>query len=158
MSSQAVGAVFTLLVVYQIKHYLADFPLQTWWMLGKFKEKDWVLPLAAHAGVHAAFTFIISVYFLYFCGVKDQGLLAVQLTLVDFGIHFTMDRIKASPKMLGHYKSLCQHDFLNKPNMDGERWAGKVKSNTKFWRSLGIDQMVHHLTHYYIIWSLIHAI
>lgn len=149
--------VFILLVVYQEKHYLADFPLQTWWMLGKFKEKGWVLPLAAHAGVHACFTGFISCVFLYL-NKSTHYLLPFCLASVDFVIHFTMDRIKASPKLLGKYKSLCQHDFEHKANMGEERWQQKLRSNTKFWRALGWDQKVHHLTHYYIIWRLIHNV
>jgi len=141
--------VFILLVVYQEKHYLADFPLQTWWMLGKFKEKGWVLPLACHAGVHALFTLIITLF------VAPR---MWWLCLVDFVIHFAMDRIKASPKLLGRFKSLCQHDFEHKSNMTKERWEGKMRSNKYFWRSLGWDQKVHHLTHYYIIWRLIHSV
>jgi Protein of unknown function (DUF3307) len=143
---EKIGLVFILLVVYQIKHFIADFPLQTWWMLGKFKEKGWVLPLAAHAGVHALLTLLI---------VLRTAPEVWWISGVDFGIHFTMDRIKASPALLGRYKSLCQHDLLNKPNMDRARWEGKLRNNQNFWWSLGIDQMVHHLTHYYLIWEII---
>ena len=39
-----------LAVIYQVKHFLADYPLQTPYMLQKFKEQDWETPLAAHAG------------------------------------------------------------------------------------------------------------
>jgi len=42
--------------------------------------------------------------------------------------------------------------------MGEERWQQKLRSNTKFWRALGWDQKVHHLTHYYIIWRLIHNV
>jgi hypothetical protein len=149
---------FVLLAIYQLKHYLADFPLQTPWMLGKFNEKGWVKPLAAHAGVHACFTgFICSIYFALLDTSPKHLLLVFGLALFDFATHFTMDRIKASPKMLGKYKSLCSHNFQYKDSMAPEEWARKVRSNKKFWRSLGIDQMVHHLTHYYIVWRLIHA-
>jgi hypothetical protein len=148
MVAQQLELAFILLVVYQEKHFFADFPLQTPWMLGKFKEKGWVAPLAAHAGVHAIFTIVIALFVvpsLWWLG------------LVDFGIHFAMDRIKASPRMLGRYKSLCAHDFEHKSNMSADRWEGKMRSNRYFWWSLGLDQKVHHLTHYYIIWRLVHG-
>lgn len=42
-------------VAFLIKHFLADFLLQTDWMAaGKDRPKGWLLPLAAHAGVHVA--------------------------------------------------------------------------------------------------------
>lgn len=133
---------FILLFIFQIKHFLADFPLQNEYMLGKFKEKDWILPLTAHSGVHALFTFLISLIFL---DIYDS----IYLGLFDFVIHFTMDRIKASPKMLGRYVGLSKSDFI--AGVTDEQ----KKSNKKFWLSLGLDQMVHHLTHYIIIGFLL---
>jgi len=117
--------IFVLLVIYQIKHFLCDYPFQVPYMLQKMNKDDgWVLPLASHAAVHALFTLII--------------VLAVNanlwwLAIVDFVVHFTMDRIKASP------------DLLNRFKLDDKR----------FWWALGFDQMVHHLTHYAIIFALI---
>lgn len=155
---------FVLLVVYQVKHFLADFPLQNGYMLQKFKEKGWVGPLSAHAGVHAGFTFVISLVVLLH--TNGGFMWAMGLAVFDFAIHFTMDRIKASPEMLGRYKALSASEFKASFNMasykgrDGElsmaRNLGqeKLKSNTYFWWALGIDQMVHHITHYAIIFIL----
>lgn len=114
--------IFLLLILFQIKHFVADYPLQGAYMLGKFKREGWVLPLAAHCGVHAVFTFVIATVF---AGVK----LAVVAAAIDFVLHFTMDRLKASPDMMGRFKP----------------------DNSKFWYALGFDQMVHHVTHYLII-------
>ena len=149
---------FVLLVVYQGKHFLADFPLQTFWMLGKFKAKGWVAPLAAHAGVHACFTSLIAGVVLYLGHAKCSYLVPVYLAAFDFVAHFAMDRVKASPKLLGRFKSLCYHDFVNKPSMTKTRWEGKLTSNRYFWWSLGVDQAWHHCTHYYIIWRLVHYV
>lgn len=119
-------SIFFLLVAFQVKHFLCDYPFQTPYMLGKFKGgTEWVLPLVAHAGVHALGTFAISLYFM--------GLGAVLLALLDFAVHFTVDRIKASPTMGGRWK------------MDSRY----------FWWALGADQGAHHLTHYAIIAILI---
>lgn len=127
MSTEQLTLVFLLLVIYQFKHFLADFPLQTEYMLRKFRRTDWVLPLSAHAGTHAISTlFIVAIF-------TQNILLAVGLAIFDFIIHFIMDRIKASPDLLG-------------------RWG---PSESKFWYMVGIDQMVHHLTHYTIIYFII---
>lgn len=118
---------FALLILFQIKHFVADFPLQGQYMLGKFKSgTEWILPLMAHSSVHAMGTFIISILFVSFN-------VALSLAVLDFVIHSTMDRIKASPNLLGRF------------SMD----------NKYFWWSLGFDQMVHHLTHYVIIFIIL---
>lgn len=159
-----ITTLFVLLIVYQIKHFLADYPLQGAYMLKKFMGGwDWVLPLAAHAGVHGLFTLAI-------CLIVAPTMW--WLALVDFVIHFTMDRIKASPNLLGRFKALSGSEFMQiKPLLeDVERWQGagytnfpddhkdalaRMRNNTYFWWSLGLDQMVHHLTHYLIIFLLL---
>lgn len=80
--------VFALLIIYQLKHFLCDYPLQTQYMLGKFKPgRDWILPLAAHACVHAGFTFVIALIF-------SPAWLAILLSFLDFTAHLTVDRAK----------------------------------------------------------------
>ncbi|MBI2121927.1 MAG: DUF3307 domain-containing protein [Candidatus Sungbacteria bacterium] len=137
------GTVFLLLAIYQIKHFLADFPLQTEYMLGKFKDGwGFLPPLLAHAGVHAVFTIIIVAYF------SGSLYLAFALGVFDFVIHFFMDRIKAGGKYLGRYKALTAKEYILA--------TPKQKQHNKFfWWSLGLDQMVHHFTHYTIIVCII---
>lgn len=122
--------IFVLLVVFQLKHYLADFPLQNAYMLGKFKESGWILPLTAHCVVHSVFTLIIAAV------VTGSVWVTVWVAVIDFVLHFMMDRIKASPNMLGRYKP----------------------DQKEFWWTLGVDQMFHHLTHYLIIAILIMSV
>ncbi len=153
--------IFALLVIYQVKHWLADYPLQRPWMLGKFLEKGWVAPLAAHAGVHALFTLLIVL-----CCPGTTLLLAGLLGAFDFIIHFTMDRIKASSKLMGRWKPLSKTEFLNRQwqiesdlpipewKLMQEEARRDIRGNRLFWHALGIDQMVHHLTHYAIIFVL----
>jgi hypothetical protein len=122
-----VSDVFALLVAFQAKHFLADYPLQGRYMLGKFNERGWVLPLASHAAVHAVGTFVIAWLF------GAPWLAAVLLALLDGCIHFAVDRVKASPKLLGRWNT----------------------DRPYFWWVLGGDQMAHHLTHYALIWLLV---
>jgi hypothetical protein len=121
-----VNSVFVLFVVFQLKHFVADFPLQNRYMLQK-QRSDWSFlgPLALHCAIHAVLTLAI--------------VLVVQprlwwLSICDFIIHFMMDRIKAGPRYLGRYSDITK---------------------TSFWAALGLDQMVHHLTHLWIIWMLV---
>lgn len=117
---------FFLLVLFQLKHYLADFPLQTEYMLQKFNRDGWVIPLLTHSLIHGSFTLIIAAAFA-------SPLVAISLAVFDVGIHFTMDRIKASPNIFGKYQP----------------------DEKSYWLVLGLDQMVHHLTHYTIIFVII---
>jgi len=135
--------IFILLIIYQFKHFFADFPLQGKYMLKKFEDGwSFVLPLAVHAGVHAGFTFVIVFVF------TRSIAFALMLSLFDFSIHFTMNRIKAGKKYLGRWKALTGKEF---PTASDEAKRG----NTYFWWSLGFDQMVHHLTHYTIIFCIV---
>jgi len=141
-----------LLVLYQIKHFVADYLLQTPYMLKKFLPGwDFALPLAAHAGVHALFTLgimlLLAPHLWYLC-------------LLDFAAHFVIDRVKAGPKYLGRYKALMAAEFKRVINTythandsDAKTAAKeKLRGNTLFWIALGADQMFHHLTHYVIIY------
>ncbi|NJL25000.1 MAG: DUF3307 domain-containing protein [Calothrix sp. SM1_5_4] len=114
-----------LLIIFQLKHWLADFVFQNVYMLQKARPGwDFVLPLAIHSGVHAAATLAIALYLnptLWW------------LAVVDFVIHFVMDRIKAGPRYLGRFDDM---------------------RSKMFWMTFGLDQMVHHLTHLYIAWQL----
>ena len=114
--------IFTLLVLFQLKHFVCDYPLQTQYMLGKMQATGWKLPLAAHAAVHSLATYIITMYFV-------GSFTAILFALADFIIHFTVDRIKASPKLGGRFNPTQPY----------------------FWWALGADQMAHHLTHYLFI-------
>ena len=86
---------------------------------------NFLLPLTLHCSVHAVITFLITAV----VNIKFWW-----LALLDFAIHFTMDRIKSGPRYLGRYND---------------------RDRPGFWNALGLDQMVHHLTHYYIIYMLV---
>jgi hypothetical protein len=138
-----INLIFLLLVIFQIKHFLADYPLQTRYMLGKFKPGwAYINPLLAHVSVHGAFTFWIAWAF------TGSFWFANGLALFDMVCHFTMDRIKASPDLLGRFKPLTKETYF-------AATPQQLASNNYFWWSIGLDQSVHHLTHYVIIWAII---
>ncbi len=146
-----------LLVVFQIKHFVADYPCQTSYMMGKFKAQGWVLPLLAHAGVHGGLTFLIALAW------SGSPLPAFGLSLLDLCVHFGVDRVKASPRLLGRFKPLFGEEFKavqalaanHRETVAGYYAAKRLQQNTFFWWSLGLDQALHHLTHYAIIWFLL---
>lgn len=150
---------FLLLIIFQLKHFLADYIFQGEYMLGKFKP-DWsfVKPLLAHVAVHAAMTFVIAIFLV-------PWYVAALLGFGDAIIHFAMDRIKAGSKYMGRWKPLTGEQWMMYKNasiqdLPSQRSfrveaIAKLRSNVLFWWALGIDQMVHHLTHYGIIYFII---
>ncbi len=157
--------IWILLATYQLKHLAADYFLQGSYMLGKFQKFPlYIKPLLAHAGVHASMTFLIGLFFV-------SPLVATLLGLLDGAIHFIVDRIKASPDMLGRFKALStkeyreimyeeEHYIKKFPGTQTtlnlkEEHAKKLKSNIYFWWALGADQMAHHLTHYLLIYLML---
>lgn len=151
--------IFALLLLFQVKHYIADYPLQLCnrYMLGKFKEGwDFVQPLAAHCLVHAFMSFFIVAI------LTNDSILAIKLGLFDFTVHFIMDRIKAGPKYLGKYKAINEFEWKSYRN---EIESGhnefeailerRFKESNASYNALGIDQMVHHITHYVIIYFIL---
>lgn len=116
-----------LFVLFFVKHFLADYPLQTEYMLRKSGHiYPWITPLLAHCAVHAVLTYIVLTF------VVALGLFTIPLTgvlalvLMEFVAHFFIDAWKAR---------LCN----SKPNQ------------TAFWIALGADQMFHYLTYALII-------
>jgi hypothetical protein len=123
---QQLELTFILIVIYQVKHYIADFPLQREYMLRKAKPNwDFAMPLALHCAVHSVGTLVVCLIF-----APSVWWIAV----ADFIIHFVADRIKSGPRYLGRFND------LSKPG---------------FWNVLGFDQMVHHLTHLYFIYIIV---
>ena len=88
--------ILILLVIFQIKHFICDYPLQNQYMLGKMQANDWIRPLAAHAITHSVGTGLIALIF--------APHLTLPLIFADFVLHFIVDRLKASPKIGGRFR------------------------------------------------------
>lgn len=117
-----------VLAAFALKHFFCDFPLQTFYMLGKGKSGTaWILPLAAHSAVHGFFT--LGIFLLY----KPEF---AWLCLVEFVIHFGVDRAKATYKL------------------DSGVWTPEQKGRnlTKFYRAFGLDQLAHGLTYILLVY------
>lgn len=120
---------FILLIIFQIKHLIADYYLQYPYMYeNKGKPKDWAWPLFEHSSMHGGFTLgIIASYMALFTITlgSDVILIAVGLATFDLVTHFCIDRWKATRK------------------------GGP--DTKEFWVNLGIDQSLHHIVGIIII-------
>lgn len=108
-----------LYLAFRVKQVLCDFFLQSSWMaLTKAKplNEGGAGALCLHAGIHAVATLVVMLMF-----APPFWWLAI----VDFFIHFSIDKIKAI--------------ITTKMN-----WTYKDNS---YWWAFGIDQEAHNLTH-----------
>jgi hypothetical protein len=106
-----------------VKHFICDFPLQTSpWM---YRNKGTYLHPGglAHAAVHAIGTWLVLVFFI--------GQQAYLYALVDFVVHYHVDWAKMN---------------LNK------KYNLRADNGNGFWILLGLDQLLHHITYFVIIY------
>lgn len=158
--------IMTLLVIFQVKHFVADYILQSAFpiCLDKFKE-GWigVRGCSIHCAMHAVMTGMVLMPFkLVYTNLLWQKIMI--LVVVDFLAHFGLDWLKAQPRFFGRYEVLSKKDFQELANIDNTSFRlwfekqRKLASNTNFWITLGADQMGHHLTHYYIIYQVVKVV
>jgi hypothetical protein len=106
-----------------VKHFICDFPLQTSpWM---YRNKGTYLHPGGlvHAAVHAIGTWLVLVFFI--------GQQAYLYALVDFVVHYHVDWAKMN---------------LNK------KYNLRADNGNGFWILLGLDQLLHHITYFVIIY------
>ncbi len=114
--------IFLLLVLFQVKHFICDGPLQTADMV---REKGhYGRPLGIlHAAIHGAGTLCTLLVAGLVSGVAPM--LAVKLALLDFVIHYHVDFSKERIV----------------------RSVGWTTTQAPFWWALSADQMMHQLTY-----------
>lgn len=117
--------VLVLFLVFQLKHFVADFLLQGPYQYlnkGKYGHPGGLV----HAGIHGCFS-----CFLY---IFASPLLALVLIVMEMAVHYHVDWAKmAINKAMG--------------------WG--PTTHEEFWYLLGLDQMLHQLTYLAMIWVLV---
>jgi hypothetical protein len=106
-----------------IKHFICDFPLQAYPWMYLNKASYGHLGGLTHAAIHGLGTYLV----LSVLQINDAWVLA----LADFAVHYHIDWAKMN---------------INKKfklNADNSEW---------FWILLGLDQLLHHLTYFAIVW------
>lgn len=118
-----------LLTLFQLKHFVADYPLQSYQMV---TEKGHYGKLGGiyHSLTHSALTFTMLMFFNYF--VFPVGFtVAIAIAALEFFIHYHID--------------------WGKMQMS-KRYTTKDKA---FWNWIGFDQLLHHVTYIGFAWILI---
>jgi len=120
--------VLVLVVLFQIKHFVADYPLQTPAMIrgkGILFNPQGIL----HSLHHSALTLATLMIFSLVHPVAI--LLAVIIASAEFFIHYGIDYTK-----MQYGKRL-------------------TTSDPRFWWAIGFDQMLHHLTYLAFAWIVL---
>jgi len=117
-----------LLSLFQLKHFLADYPLQTITMVkekGVYGKRGGIY----HALIHSALTFTTLGLFNYFV-FPVAYTLAFSIAALEFVIHYHIDWAKM-------------------------QMSRKFSTEDKgFWNWIGFDQLLHHLTYIGFAWMI----
>ena len=122
--------ILTLLLFLQLKHWYADFKIQTY--MQTVKKGVWLHPVGlSHSADHVWTTLVALVIFDLFI-LQLNFPLMVGLTLIEGVLHYIIDYVKV--------KYGC-------------------KDNTKpmFWSQFGLDQLAHQVTYLAMVYILLIA-
>lgn len=123
------GLLLGLLIWLQVKHFVADYLLQTPWILNGKGRLD-------HPGgyIHAGLHVLGTAPALLYAGIGG-GLVALLLA-AEFLIHFTVDHLKARQA----------------------RVRPQSPASARFWALHGADQLAHHLTYAAMLYIVVRAL
>lgn len=111
-------ALLVVFTIFQVKHFVCDYPLQTAYQVhnkGTYGHPGGLI----HAGIHGIGTLAV------FLAVPPTLALGAALVVAEVVIHYHVDWAK------------CQIS----------RRLGYTPKDTRFWWAIGADQLVHHLTY-----------
>lgn len=115
--------ILLLFSLLQVKHLLADFYFQTLWMLTG-RDQYFHLGRTAHSAIHAALSVLVFALF------STPPVWLLILFVGEFIVHFHVDFWKARENVV----------------------KGLTPEDAAFWRAMGLDQALHHLTGVVMIW------
>ena len=131
-------SILSLVFLFTIKHYLADFQFQTSYMY--LNKGTWMHPGGLiHSGLHGLMTMLI----LYFVDISIIEIIC--FAILDFGCHYIIDYFKIN---------ITKKYGWAKYDKDSSGKGALCIYDNKFFIALGIDQMMHWLT-YCLILALI---
>jgi hypothetical protein len=119
--------ILLLLLLLQIKHWHADFKIQTY--MQTVKKGVWLDPVGiSHSADHIWHTLVALVIFNIFVPLSALSMLVV--AFVEGVVHYIIDFIKVKYG---------------------------IKDNTKplFWNQFGLDQLAHQVTYLIMVWYLL---
>lgn len=116
--TESIAAIFIVLVILEVKHFLCDYPLQTKYQVthkGIYGHPGGII----HSGLHIIGT---SVAFLV---ITPTFVVGAAILVGEFIVHYHIDWTKDQVM----------------------RRTGLTSTDSGFWWTLGTDQLLHHLTY-----------
>lgn len=117
----------TLLALLQLKHFYADFYLQT--HAQTVKKGVWLHPIGISHSIEHAYCSLIAV-FIFSLVFTISLPLAILIVLGECILHYIIDFTKV-------------------------KYGSKDQTKPVFWRQFGLDQLLHQLTYLGMVYTLI---
>ena len=119
--------ILALLVLLQIKHWYADFKIQTY--MQTVKKGVWLDPIGmSHTGDHIKATLVVLTVFWFIHPISIMSILTI--ALLEGIYHYMVDFTKV-------------------------KWGCKDNTKPLFWNQFGLDQLAHQLSYLAIVWYLL---
>lgn len=119
--------VLFLMILLQVKHFYADFVLQTY--MQTVKKGIWLNPIGiSHSLDHGACTLVALLIFALF--VPIAPIVILTLTLLEVILHYMIDFSKV-------------------------KYGNKDNTKPIYWTQFGLDQLAHQFTYFALIWYII---
>lgn len=146
-------ALLTLLLL--IKHYIADLPLQTGWMVahkGIFLHPGGLI----HAGIHAIGSLLVLVP-AALLGKTFAVDVVIFLVAVEFAAHYLIDFGKVNiDAQLRAYRPMYEDTgYKHGLKFEGSVYKGTLIAKVAFYYSFVGDQMLHVITNLAMVWYLL---
>lgn len=120
--------ILLLLTLFQIKHWYADFVIQTY--MQTVKKGVWLHPVGiSHSGEHVVGTYFALLLFHFFV-TPLNGFLMFALGILEGLAHYIIDFVKV-------------------------KYGTKDMTKPLFWNQFGMDQLAHQLTYIAMVYVLL---
>ena len=119
--------ILILLMLLQVKHFYADFVLQTY--MQTVKKGVWLDPVGiSHTTDHIWCTLVVLLLFSLF--VPISGAVIIIIALIEGAIHYLVDYNKV-------------------------KYGSKDNTKPIFWTQFGLDQLAHQATYIAMAWYIL---
>jgi hypothetical protein len=119
--------ILLLLFLFQVKHWFADFKIQTY--MQTVKKGVWLDPIGmTHTRDHMLASLVILLFFSFLYPIAPLTILAV--VALEGIYHYIVDFIKV-------------------------KYGSKDATTPLYWNQFGLDQMAHQLSYLVIAWYLL---
>lgn len=119
--------ILLLLVLFQVKHWFADFKIQTY--MQTVKKGVWLDPIGmTHTRDHMLASLVVLLFFSFLYPIAPLTMLAV--VALEGMYHYIVDYVKV-------------------------KYGSKDATTPLYWNQFGLDQLAHQLSYIVIAWYLL---